>query len=58
MLDTTFVYIGGCQYEAMDLKPYLRNDAQYLDSDQVKHERSTKAAIFASVKEVRKCIPT
>ncbi|KAG8009351.1 Kinesin-like protein KIF20A [Nibea albiflora] len=51
VLDATFHYIGGHQYERMDLKPYLRNDAQYLDPDQVKQERSVKAAIFASVKE-------
>ncbi|XP_069007202.1 kinesin-like protein KIF20A [Embiotoca jacksoni] len=51
MLDATFHYIGGHQYEGMDLKPYLRNDAQYLDPDQLKQERSAKAAIFASVKE-------
>ncbi|XP_045920746.1 kinesin-like protein KIF20A isoform X2 [Micropterus dolomieu] len=51
VLDATFRYIGGHLYEAMDLKPYLRNDAQYLDPDQVKQERSAKAAIFASVKE-------
>ncbi|XP_038580479.1 kinesin-like protein KIF20A [Micropterus salmoides] len=51
VLDATFRYIGGRLYEAMDLKPYLRNDAQYLDPDQVKQERSAKAAIFASVKE-------
>lgn len=43
----------GHQYEGMDLKPYLRNDVQRLDPDQVKQERSAKAAIFASVKEVR-----
>uniref|UniRef100_A0A671TXV0 Kinesin-like protein n=1 Tax=Sparus aurata TaxID=8175 RepID=A0A671TXV0_SPAAU len=53
VLDATFHYIEGHQYEGMDLKPYLRNDAQYLDPDQVKQERSAKAAIFASVKEVR-----
>lgn len=53
VLDATFHHIAGHQYEAMDLKPYLRNDAQYLDPDQVKQERSAKAAIFASVKEVR-----
>lgn len=53
MLDDTFGFIGGRQYEGMDLKPYLRNDAQYLAPDQVKQERSAKAAIFASVKEVR-----
>uniref|UniRef100_A0A3Q3W5P9 Kinesin motor domain-containing protein n=1 Tax=Mola mola TaxID=94237 RepID=A0A3Q3W5P9_MOLML len=53
VLDATFHYSEGRQYEGMDLKPYLRNDAQYLDPDQVKQERSAKAAIFASVKEVR-----
>lgn len=53
VLDATFHRIGGRQYEEMDLKPYLRNDAQYLDPDRVKQERSAKAAIFASVKEVR-----
>lgn len=53
VLHATFHHIGGRQYEGMDLKPYLRNDAQYLDPDQVKQERSAKAAIFASVKEVR-----
>lgn len=53
VLDATFQFTGGRQYEAMDLKPYLRNNAQYLDPDQVKQERSTKAAIFASFKEVR-----
>ncbi|XP_051267283.1 kinesin-like protein KIF20A isoform X1 [Dicentrarchus labrax] len=51
VLDATFHYTGGRQYEGMDLKPYLRNDAQYLDPDQVKQERSAKAAIFASVKD-------
>ncbi|XP_074477981.1 kinesin-like protein KIF20A isoform X1 [Sebastes fasciatus] len=51
VLDATFYYIGGQRYEGMDLKPYLRNDAQYLDPDQVKQERSAKAAMFASVKE-------
>ncbi|KAK5850076.1 hypothetical protein PBY51_014357 [Eleginops maclovinus] len=51
VLDATFQYIGANLYEGMDLKPYLRNDAQYLDSDQVKQESSAKADIFASVKE-------
>ncbi|KAM6971611.1 kinesin-like protein KIF20A [Tautogolabrus adspersus] len=51
VLDATFHHIGGRQYEGMDLKPYLRNDAQYLDPDQVKQERNSKAAIFASLKE-------
>ncbi|KAK1885193.1 Kinesin-like protein KIF20A [Dissostichus eleginoides] len=51
VLDATFQYTGGHLYDGMDLKPYLRNDAQYLDPDQVKQEKSAKAAIFASVKE-------
>ncbi|KAF3836116.1 hypothetical protein F7725_028674 [Dissostichus mawsoni] len=51
VLDATFQYMGGHLYDGMDLKPYLRNDAQYLDPDQVKQEKSAKAAIFASVKE-------
>ncbi|XP_033988145.1 kinesin-like protein KIF20A [Trematomus bernacchii] len=55
VLDATFQYIGGHLYDGMDLKPYLRNDAQYLDPDQVKQEKSAKAAIFASVKE--ECAP-
>lgn len=54
MLDAAFVHIEGQQYEGMDLKPHLRNDAQYLAPEQVKQERSAKAAIFASVKEVRR----
>lgn len=53
MLDGIFHAIEDHQYQGMDLKPYLRNDAQYLAPDQVKQERSAKAAIFASVKEVR-----
>lgn len=55
VLDTTFQHIGNDQYGGMDLKPYLRNDVQCLDPDQVRQERSTKAAIFASVKEVFLC---
>uniref|UniRef100_A0A665WR43 Kinesin-like protein n=1 Tax=Echeneis naucrates TaxID=173247 RepID=A0A665WR43_ECHNA len=51
VLNATFDHIGGHQYEGMDLKPYLRNDAQHLDPDQVKQERSAKASIFISVKE-------
>lgn len=58
VLDATFRHIGGRRYEAMDLKPYLRNDTQLLAPDQVKQERSAKAAIFASIKEVRKKCPT
>uniref|UniRef100_A0A3Q3N2E1 Kinesin-like protein n=1 Tax=Mastacembelus armatus TaxID=205130 RepID=A0A3Q3N2E1_9TELE len=53
VLDATFHHIGDRQYEGMDLKPYLRNDAQCLDPDQVDQERWAKAAIFASVKDVR-----
>lgn len=53
VLEITFQYIAGRQYQGMDLKPYLRNDVQSLDFDQVKQERSIKAAVFASVKEVR-----
>ncbi|KAM6908069.1 kinesin-like protein KIF20A [Lycodopsis pacificus] len=56
VLDATFHYIGGRLYDGMDLKPYLRNDAQYLDPDQVKQERSAKASILASVKD--ECDPT
>ncbi|XP_030612665.1 kinesin-like protein KIF20A isoform X2 [Archocentrus centrarchus] len=51
VLEITFQYTEGRQYQGMDLKPYLRNDVQSLDFDQVKQERSNKAAIFASVKE-------
>ncbi|XP_055007135.1 LOW QUALITY PROTEIN: kinesin-like protein KIF20A [Boleophthalmus pectinirostris] len=51
VLDATFQHIRGHQYEAMDVKPYLRNDAQFLTPDQVKQEKSIKAAIFTSCKE-------
>ncbi|XP_034021331.1 kinesin-like protein KIF20A [Thalassophryne amazonica] len=51
VLDATFQYIGERQYEEMDLKPYLRNDAKFLDPDKAKQEGSTKAAIFASIKD-------
>ncbi|XP_051796406.1 kinesin-like protein KIF20A [Acanthochromis polyacanthus] len=53
VLDATFHYIEGHQYDGMDVKPFLRNGAQYLDPEQVKQERSIKAAVFASIKEVR-----
>lgn len=53
VLESTFQYIGEHQYPGMDLKPYLRNGVQSLDFHQVKQERITKAAIFASFKEVR-----
>nr|XP_024655038.1 kinesin-like protein KIF20A [Maylandia zebra] len=51
VLESTFQYIGEHQYPGMDLKPYLRNGVQSLDFHQVKQERITKAAIFASFKE-------
>ncbi|XP_029955416.1 kinesin-like protein KIF20A [Salarias fasciatus] len=51
VLGATFHFIGERQYEGMDLKPHLRNDAQRLDPDQVQQERSVKAAIFSSIKE-------
>lgn len=53
VLEATFHHMEGRQYEEMDLKPYLRNDIQHLGPDQVKQERSSKAAIFTSLKEVR-----
>ncbi|KAK7881241.1 hypothetical protein WMY93_029650 [Mugilogobius chulae] len=51
VLDATFQHIRGQQYEEMDVKPYLRNDAQFLTSEQVKQEKNVKAAVFASCKE-------
>ncbi|XP_051909707.1 kinesin-like protein KIF20A [Hippocampus zosterae] len=51
VLDATFEYITGRQYEGMDVKPYLRNDTRYLDAEQVKQEKSAKDAIFASFGE-------
>lgn len=51
VLDTTFQHIKEQQYVAMDVKPHLRNDAQFLSSEQVKQEKSVKAAVFASYKE-------
>ncbi|XP_062849606.1 kinesin-like protein KIF20A [Trichomycterus rosablanca] len=50
-LDTVFRHISGKLYEHMDLKPYLGSDVQKLDSDQVKAERSAKAALFSQLKE-------
>ncbi|XP_029004414.1 kinesin-like protein KIF20A [Betta splendens] len=58
VLHATFSHMGHNQYEGMDLKPYLRNDAQYLHPDQVKQERSVKDAIFASAKEDGECLRT
>ena len=57
VLDATFHHIGADGYEEMDLKPYLRNDAQRLGPDQVKQERAAKAAVFALVREVRSSRP-
>ncbi|XP_077410635.1 kinesin-like protein KIF20A [Vanacampus margaritifer] len=51
VLDATFQYMAGRQYEGMDVKPHLRNETRCLDGDQVKREKSAKAAIFASFKE-------
>ncbi|XP_056155227.1 kinesin-like protein KIF20A [Lampris incognitus] len=51
VLDTIFQHIGGRQYACMDLKPHLGNDVRCLSPDQVKQERTIKAAIFASFKE-------
>lgn len=51
VLDFTFQHIRGDQYEAMDIKPHLRNDAVFLSAEKVKQERSIKAAVFASCKE-------
>ncbi|XP_032406731.1 kinesin-like protein KIF20A [Xiphophorus hellerii] len=51
VLDAVFSYIGGLQYEGMDLKPYLMNGAQFLDADQVKQERTAKMTVLASIKD-------
>lgn len=51
-LDAVFRHISGRLYEYMDLKPYLSSDVQKLDADQVKAERSAKAALFSQLKEV------
>uniref|UniRef100_A0A3B5KY35 Kinesin motor domain-containing protein n=1 Tax=Xiphophorus couchianus TaxID=32473 RepID=A0A3B5KY35_9TELE len=48
VLDAVFSYIGGLQYEGMDLKPYLMNGAQFLDANQVKQERTAKMTVLAS----------
>lgn len=53
VLDATFQHMQGRQYDCMDLKPHLRSAVRHLDPEQVKQERSAKAAILASVKEVR-----
>lgn len=53
VLDSAFHHMHGRQYDGMDLKPHLRSAVRHLDPEQVKQERSAKAAILASVKEVR-----
>ncbi|KAK6480508.1 kinesin-like protein KIF20A [Huso huso] len=51
-LDVIFNHVKGRQYQHMDFKPHLSSDVQYLDSNQVKQEKSAKAAVFAMLKEV------
>ncbi|MGH0149666.1 UNVERIFIED_CONTAM: hypothetical protein FKN15_015785 [Acipenser sinensis] len=51
-LDVIFDHVKGRQYQHMDFKPHLSSDVQYLDSNQVKQEKSAKAAVFAMLKEV------
>uniref|UniRef100_A0A8C9RUS8 Kinesin-like protein n=1 Tax=Scleropages formosus TaxID=113540 RepID=A0A8C9RUS8_SCLFO len=50
-LDVIFYHVKGKQYDQMDLKPYLSCDVQYLNPDEVKQERSAKAAILSLLKE-------
>ncbi|KAJ8413302.1 hypothetical protein AAFF_G00092980 [Aldrovandia affinis] len=50
-LDVIFEHVKGKQYDQMDMKPYLSSDVQFLDPDQVKQEKSVKAALFALLKE-------
>ncbi|KAG7488481.1 hypothetical protein MATL_G00035170 [Megalops atlanticus] len=50
-INVIFEHIKGKQYDQMDLKPYLSSDVQYLDPNQVKQEKSSKAAVFALLKE-------
>ncbi|KAK7175658.1 hypothetical protein R3I93_000042 [Phoxinus phoxinus] len=50
-LDAVFRHVAGRQYEHADLKPYLSADVQKLDSEQVKVEKSAKAALFSLLKE-------
>ncbi|KAK1167305.1 kinesin-like protein KIF20A [Acipenser oxyrinchus oxyrinchus] len=50
-LDVIFNHVKGRQYQHMDFKPHLSSDVQYLDSNQVKQEKSAKAAVFAMLKE-------
>uniref|UniRef100_H2LL22 Kinesin-like protein n=1 Tax=Oryzias latipes TaxID=8090 RepID=H2LL22_ORYLA len=51
VMEATFHHIQGHLYDGMDLKPHLRSGVQCLDADQVKKERTAKAAIFTLVKE-------
>ncbi|KAK3566776.1 hypothetical protein QTP86_004530 [Hemibagrus guttatus] len=50
-LDTVFRHINGRLYDQMDLRPYLNSDVQKLDHDQVRMEKSAKAALFSMLKE-------
>ncbi|KAM9308045.1 kinesin-like protein KIF20A [Gastrophryne carolinensis] len=50
-LDVIFGHIGGQRYPKMNLKPFLGSDVMKLDATQVKQEESSKAALFASLKE-------
>ncbi|XDV17271.1 hypothetical protein PO909_023167, partial [Leuciscus waleckii] len=50
-LDVVFRHVAGRQYEHADLKPFLSSDVQKLDSEQVKVEKSAKAALFSLLKE-------
>ncbi|KAG5850257.1 hypothetical protein ANANG_G00080310 [Anguilla anguilla] len=50
-LDLIFKHIKGKQYDQVNLKPYLSSDVQFLGPDQVKLEKSEKAALFALLKE-------
>uniref|UniRef100_A0A8C7XC95 Kinesin motor domain-containing protein n=1 Tax=Oryzias sinensis TaxID=183150 RepID=A0A8C7XC95_9TELE len=52
VMEATFHHIQGHLYDGMDLKPHLRSGVQCLDADQVKKERTAKAAIFTLVKEI------
>ncbi|KAJ7338841.1 hypothetical protein JRQ81_012743 [Phrynocephalus forsythii] len=50
-LDMIFNHIRGRQYTKMDMKPCFGNLIKMLNDMQVKQEESTKAALFASLKE-------
>ncbi|XP_028814933.1 kinesin-like protein KIF20A [Denticeps clupeoides] len=50
-LDVLFRHISGHQYAHMDLKPYLSCDVQRLDVEQLKQEKTSKAALFSMLRE-------